>query len=254
MNNYRWQNINGKDEENYSMHFHPDMQDSEICLMKGLIVALSKKRDKLNIFEWGSGKSTVYFSGFLFSQQIPFSWNSGEHNRYWHNQLTNNYFNRTFKQLKPYVTVYLEEIKSHSDFKNVPKSKINKYVNLPMKAGLKFDLMLVDGRYRRLCILNAKKYLSNDGILVLLEAEREHYHCALDGYDFQTFIDVGYTWFNKEKKLWIASMNEDTLEYILDYIYDFRNLLPLGRNAFHWPAAKLLKKLTPHHKPFSHIK
>ncbi|MHA2281167.1 MAG: hypothetical protein ACXAC5_09975 [Promethearchaeota archaeon] len=251
MRDYKWTNINGQTEENYSMNFHPDMQDSEICLIKGIMVALSKKMEKINIFEWGSGKSTIYFSGFLYSQQIPFSWHSGEHNRFWYNRLHKLYFNKVFKQLAPHVNIHLAEIKGYKDFRKVPNTLKEKYINLPKQTGLKFDIMMVDGRYRRLCVLNSKKYLSNNGILILMEAERKHYHCALSEFEFQTFLDIGYTWHNMKKKVWIGSNDEENFNYVVNYISDFNNLLPLGRNAFYWPAAHFLKKMTPKHKPYS---
>jgi len=53
------------------------------------------------------------------------------------------------------------------------------YVSLPRTLGLEFDMVLVDGRARRLCLLEGWELLRNGGVIVLHDAQREDYHDAL---------------------------------------------------------------------------
>ena len=65
------------------------------------------------------------------------------------------------------------------------------YVNFPSKLGEHFDVMVVDGRYRRRCLLAAKEAVTPGGIVILHDAERTHYHPALSCYPHVEFLQTG---------------------------------------------------------------
>src|SRR5262249_4453464 len=56
------------------------------------------------------------------------------------------------------------------------------YVNFPRDFGGRFDLVLVDGRKRRRCLLAAADYLKPEGVTVMHDAYRTYYHCAFERY------------------------------------------------------------------------
>ena len=53
------------------------------------------------------------------------------------------------------------------------------YVSFPRTLGLTFDMILVDGRARRLCLMEGWELLRDGGVIVLHDAQREDYHDAL---------------------------------------------------------------------------
>ena len=63
------------------------------------------------------------------------------------------------------------------------------YVGFPRTLGLEFDMILVDGRARRLCLLEGWELLRNGGVIVLHDAQREDYHDALHQLGPVRFLD-----------------------------------------------------------------
>ena len=56
------------------------------------------------------------------------------------------------------------------------------YVDWPVAAGRKHDMVLVDGRKRRRCLLAASQLLQEQGVTVIHDAQRPYYACAYDAY------------------------------------------------------------------------
>jgi len=103
-----------------------------------------------SIFEYGSGNSTLYYSSFV-GELV-----SVEHDRAW--------FEGVSRSMPENVQLYycdLDENGEYSKFANTLKKK--------------FDLIIVDGRDRVNCIKNSLPALSDRGILVLDDSEREQY-------------------------------------------------------------------------------
>jgi len=72
-----------------------------------------------------------------------------------------------------------------------------------------FDLVLVDGRERRRCILSALRTVKSGGILMLDNAERSYYHCAFDSLNswnktvtMQTGPDPTGFWYENWQTTW----------------------------------------------------
>lgn len=58
------------------------------------------------------------------------------------------------------------------------------YVAYPARRAGRYDLIFVDGRKRRRCLLEAASLLKPGGITVLHDAYRQPYHCALDAFAY----------------------------------------------------------------------
>jgi len=131
------------------------------------------KFDTLDVLEWGSGGSTVYFSNILDSKFIPFLWESIEYDVDW--------YIKVLKYIGPVNDVRLhlfdEEVLRNDDRRALRNVPMNEYVKFPKRLGKKFDVIFVDGRKRR------RDLLKPDGIVILHDAKREYYHCAMDKYD-----------------------------------------------------------------------
>ncbi len=72
------------------------------------------------------------------------------------------------------------------------------YITLPAALGGGFDVLLVDGRYRRRCLLHAATQMAPGGVTVLHDAWRTFYQCAFAVFPYQQRIG---------EELWIGSQS-----------------------------------------------
>jgi len=149
----------------------PWMQSWEINSIKKTLLKLKPKR----CLEWGSGNSTIYFTRFLPKES---EWISIEHDFKWSRKIRRKLFFCRLIESYPKIKIFhIAPNKfswtdkhgdgSSQDFKN--------YINFPRKMG-KFDFILIDGRARKSCLLQATKLLDKNGIVVLHDASRKYYH------------------------------------------------------------------------------
>lgn len=110
---------------------------------------------RLTLFEFGSGNSTLFFADKV---KVTISI---EHNKEWY-QIVN--------KLKPEnVKLILTESDSENHYL--------KYLNNPEESA---DIILVDGLYRNECTIQAVKNLSESGVVILDDSEREEYKPGKD--------------------------------------------------------------------------
>jgi hypothetical protein len=82
------------------------------------------------------------------------------------------------------------------------------YVDYPRRLGKKFDVIIVDARFRRRCIQAAREALQTDGVVVLHDAHKKQYHDGLELYPYRRFIDSG-TWYplqDESNQMWVGSL------------------------------------------------
>lgn len=177
----------------------PWMSYEEIEVIKGLLTYLKPR----SCLEWGAGYSTIYFPKFLKGGS---GWISVEHEKEWAGRIESMNKNRSVRIffVKPNHFPWTDEYSdgAYSDLEN--------YIDFP--SGDKFDFILVDGRARRSCLEKACKILSDDGIVVLHDAERRYYQDALKSYRYQAVLS-GYGKTGSE--LWVGSMGLD-LKNVID--------------------------------------
>jgi hypothetical protein len=194
----------------------PAMTPKERSLYKRLLLSFDPARP-LRIFEYGSGFSTIYFSRMLKKRGRHFTLHSIDNNRIWHH--------RVQEMVRKYglsdsVTLH---IRSFPPFWEKPQwrwghpprcnefapktEEENGYVSLPISLDQKFDCIFVDGRFRRRAIAAAAESLSPNGIVVLHDAQKSHYHPGLDTYKFSRFFSSGkyYPLDPGNWKLWAGS-------------------------------------------------
>ncbi len=158
---------------------------------------------RLDVLEWGAGRSTSYFTRALHTLRgTNFCWHSIEYDR--------DYFEREIRPVLgdlPESTVGLVEADSdprvlfpgstpvefavydHGTLKpmldeGIADRKVNMdaYVAHPSGLRRRFDIILVDGRKRRRCLIEAASLLKEGGVAVLHDAQRTYYHCAFEHY------------------------------------------------------------------------
>ncbi|MCP3852743.1 MAG: class I SAM-dependent methyltransferase [Gammaproteobacteria bacterium] len=146
----------------------PLMKQREIRLFEDVI-------DKLNpmtVLEWGCGFSTLYFPQFINSCA---KWYSVEHNLKWYEVMSS--------QAADNTDIHFVD----------PIDNYNQYINFPDTFNTKFDLIIIDGRERKRCLEKAKSLLSDQGVIMVHDANRKSYWEEFDTNDRMLFLDNSQT-------------------------------------------------------------
>jgi hypothetical protein len=160
---------------------NPYMKARHVALIGNELLACAAR--PIRILEWGSGGSTAYFPRFLRDAGIPYSWLAIEYNRAWYDRVAESVAG------DPNTTVLLFDV--GNDRLRQRQMDMTDYVEYPRRQKLEFDMILIDGRKRRRCVLEARHLLAADGIALLHDAERRYYHCALSAFPDSRFIAYG---------------------------------------------------------------
>jgi len=179
-------------------------------------------RKNLRVFEWGTGMSTIYYTRYLVSIGFDFEWHSIDNSREWKEkvaQLVERY------GLSKRVHLHLSEFPAFWELpgwsweeRNIPQEvcspEATEYVEYPRRVvGPKgFDVVIVDGRFRRRCLLVASEVLAPGGLVLLHDAQKDHYQPSLGNYKFGRFFDSGNLPGSKIKiKTWIGTLDHNRL-------------------------------------------
>lgn len=161
----------------------------------------------LEVLEWGSGRSTLYYTGVLAETGVAFRWLSLEYDRgFFEDDL------RPALDALPNPRVVEIDDDARADQRLLPTEPVeaptvelvvfdkgrlqpalrahredrhadlDAYVDYPGHLGRRFDVVLVDGRKRRRCLIEASRMLADQGVALLHDAWRPYYHCAFDVY------------------------------------------------------------------------
>lgn len=110
-------------------------------------------RDSFNIFEYGGGSSTLFFSQKVNNLVTV------EHDEEWYRQLE--------KIAPKNVTLIYESLEYGG-----------RYAETPSRTGQKFHIIIVDGRDRVNCCSKSLNALHENGVIVLDDSERKQYRKA----------------------------------------------------------------------------
>lgn len=160
-------------------NFKPDMWIKEIKYLENLIIEKLNRSEKLDILEWGSGNSTLYFSLFLKAMGANFKWLALEHFIPWYNKVTNFIKENNLQENTKCCLVSPTKEKNKIKQENNPMIE---YITYSYSAKNKFDMVIVDGRKRDQCLKHAMNFIKDSGVVVLHDAERVEYHKYLKKY------------------------------------------------------------------------
>jgi len=120
------------------------------------------------VFEFGSGNSTFYYA--QRAKRVV----SVEHDRAW--------FDKISSSKPPNSEMIFCELQQDGDYSRMPES-----------MGFKFDIIIVDGRDRANCCYHSLGALSERGVLVLDDSEREHYVSAISFFKKEGFRELSFS-------------------------------------------------------------
>ena len=176
---------------------------------------------RLRVFEWGMGRSTIYYSRYLRSIGSDFEWYSIDNSHEWMqnvDQLVHRYKLTTRVHLRLSEFPAFWELPSWSwEQTKIPREdlcgpKVVEYVEYPRQVMMPkgFDVIIIDGRYRRRCLLTAFEVLAPGGVVILHDAERIHYHSSLENYISSRFFNSGKLPRSEiETKTWVGTLDRD---------------------------------------------
>src|SRR3989344_1471109 len=191
----------------------PQMSPKEIMTMESILSSYGKR---LDVLEWGSGGSTVYFTQFLKNKGISYTWTSIEYSKIW--------YERILDMVKGDKNVSLALFDVGNTNVNQPDIPMNEYVAYPATLGKKYDVILVDGRKRRRCLLEASKMLKPGGVVLLHDARRAHYHSSFSAYPDSRMVLWTGLWVGKLEDPGFVRRIINLVEYwcFRTYIFSFR--------------------------------
>ena len=200
----------------------PAQTRKEIQIFKAIFENFANKN--IRIFEWGSGFSSIYYSAYLQKRNSEFQWHSIDNNRIWHEKVRSELSKRGLQQ---HVQLYLKEFlpfweKPGWGWENIPppcgvfspKSENEKaYINFPKASDKKFDIIIIDARFRRYCLQAAQEVLAPGGVVILHDAQKKHYHSGLNDFHYGQFFITGqwYPFQEIPNKVWVGSMGNESI-------------------------------------------
>lgn len=121
--------------------------------------AISFLSERLNmnllIFEYGSGNSTLFYS--IFVKKVI----AVEHDKYW------------YEKIKSRLAENSEIVLSNLDFNG-------EYCRTIKSTNQLFDIVIIDGEDRVNCIMSCIANLTENGVIILDDSEREEYFGGID--------------------------------------------------------------------------
>ncbi|MCZ7684802.1 MAG: hypothetical protein M5U28_40910 [Sandaracinaceae bacterium] len=208
------------------------MSKRDADLFEHVLLRQAEARPLLRVLEWGAGKSTRYFTNLLSQRGVLFHWVSLEYDRVFFEEDVAPHLpllpaarvsriergglipepQMLLRSRFPAVDFVLFDYGRLRPF--LPEGgadrtvSMDDYVGLPATLGVAFDLVLVDGRKRRRCLLEAARVISDEGVAVLHDAQRPYYHCAFGAFPaHQSLGDI----------LWVGARYGATLERVLSH-------------------------------------
>ncbi|MDF1813855.1 MAG: hypothetical protein P1V20_16760 [Verrucomicrobiales bacterium] len=145
-----------------------------------------------SIFEWGPGRSTLFFAELFPEAEIR----GVEHNRRW------------FANCAQIMEEFGARVQIEHRHLEISPAKAEPYVTHPLwNPDKKYDLVFIDGRLRCDCAVIAKQILSENGIVMVHDAHRKVYQPA---YQLYPGCEVAYnTAFLSSRKDTIAGLLQD---------------------------------------------
>lgn len=124
------------------------------------------------VLEWGSGGSSVTFSQHKNVQH----WTAVEHDEAWYVKMRRFLDQGKNKTLRTKITLLLAKER-------------DEYLAEPY--GGRFDLIIVDGRWRPQCLDLAPQYLATEGAVLLHDCDRHRYQEAIQQYASSERLSYG---------------------------------------------------------------
>jgi hypothetical protein len=151
-----------------------------------LVKAALRRQERPRVFEWGLGASTIWYTRWLDRHRPGFEWHGVDHHQGWTDYVASR-TDRARVHIAAHPFEWSPDVRQF-----VPSDARDAYIDAPLAIGGAFDVLIIDGRYRRRCVDVAMRVVAPGGMVLLCEAKRLHYHCSLGRYG-GSFVPIGHT-------------------------------------------------------------
>lgn len=187
----------------------PWMRYREIDMIRDLLINLQPS----SCLEWGAGDGTLYFTQFIPENA---RWISIEHDKDWADlvkkRITTPKVSIVHKSPNHEPEPGIYTCGTYDQHNDGTYEDFLDYIEYP-EQHKPFDFILVDGRARKQCIIKSKELLSEDGIVLLHDANRSYYHEAFENFEKSvTFFDQRDTYGG----LWMGTNSKKALNEFID--------------------------------------
>lgn len=135
------------------------------------------------MLEWGSGGSTIEFSPYLKKYY------SVEHNKGWYDNVKKEIERLNYTNIN--YNFVAENLPLPQDDRQSEYINYKDYLDIVDTFDEKFDIVLIDGRARRLCAKKIIPYLNPGAIVIIHDwCLRNVYHCVLDYYNIKEYVST----------------------------------------------------------------
>ena len=182
----------------FSIYDYKDLSLQDLCwwtygsigYVEDFIDKKNKNVEKITVFEYGAGSSTLWLSKRV--EKII----SVEHDKPFFDDI------KKFTQGHKNIEIYLKPPKDlkkdqKSDFMSQKTEYLNfcfsDYVNAINEFDCLFDIIVIDGRARNACLDVAINKLTKNGIIVFDNSHRMRYKKHIKRYNLKKIIFGGYT-------------------------------------------------------------
>lgn len=133
------------------------------------------------MLEWGSGGSTIEFAPLVKEYY------SIEHNKGWYDNVLTNLNLRNINNVN--YNFIPENEPPAGDGRQSEYRQFKDYIDIVESFGTKFDIVLIDGRARRLCAKKIIPHLNEDAVVIIHDWVLRHvYHCVTDYYEIREYV------------------------------------------------------------------
>jgi hypothetical protein len=182
---------------------------------------------RLYVAEWGSGQSTLALTRMLDEHGVCCHWLALEYDRaFFDATLAPTLLTRPGTVLQYVddlrtghgpdgdVRVTIEAVcwnrtalrPALDDHAADRDADLDEYVHYPAASRAAFDIIIVDGRMRRRCLLAAADLIGPQAVVLLHDAWHFHYQCALGKYPASRFLG---------DELWIGALDGTSIDRVL---------------------------------------
>jgi len=176
----------------------PAQSRRDLTIFKEIL--LSAANPELRVFEWGSGASTVYYSEFLRASGRKFDWYAADNSPEWCQRCQEKIDKASLTEQVHVSCSEFPAFWEHPGYsyenpvppqQSLDDAMVAQYVETPKQIGGQFDVIIIDGRFRRRCLEVAAQVIAPDGIVILHDAQKTHYHPSLELYQQVKFLETG---------------------------------------------------------------
>lgn len=188
----------------------PDQSWREMALLKTILASIGT--GTVRVFEWGMGRSTLFYPRYLRDIGREFEWHAIDHTVQWYERVKRRV---RAAQLESRVFLYCAEIDCDPHRPCVSAladpERVRQYVEYPKRLPSAFDVLFVDGRFRRRCLLQAREVVRPEGVVLLHDAQRPYYREALAVYPFSQVVYGGrFPDSRPPSQMWIGGAGDVT--------------------------------------------